>query len=84
MFPDPKGSDEDCDIVEWQNPKHESFSDPNTICAFHEDNVEFGWSASCRSTDSSIWILLVCQYSCCHWSIYFGWIILSMVLDTER
>ena len=47
IFPDPKGDDKDCDIVEWQDPKHESFSDPNTICAFYEDNVEFGWLSGC-------------------------------------
>lgn len=38
-----KGSGEDCDIAEWQDPSHPEFSDPNKICKFHEDNVEFGW-----------------------------------------
>ena len=42
-----KGSYEDCDIAEWQDPSHSEFSNPDKICKFHEDNIEFGWLSGC-------------------------------------
>ena len=44
---EPNDDDEDCDIVEWQDPNHPKFSDPNEKCVFYEDNIEFGWLSGC-------------------------------------